>query len=149
MNFPIDQLLRAAASEDVLQKMGRFYADLDRDIAAQPGTCWMKSTCCRFGPDTHRLYVTALEVAYYLARRRPGLADGETCPHLDNGLCGIREDRLLGCRVFLCDPIAQEWQGPLTEKYLERLKRMHEELDVPYFYADWLHVLGAIRAYDR
>lgn len=141
-----DESLRAVSNaaqrEDVQRAMHAFYARADARIAAQPGTCWNKGACCRFGEFGHRLYVTALEVAYYLAMgdsKAPGVTD--VCPHAFAGKCHVRERRPLGCRIFFCDPAAQEWQGPLTEELLGELRRMHDDLGVSYFYADWMTLL--------
>ena len=189
--IPLTALVKASRRPEVVAAMRAFYAEVDRDIARQPGTCWNKGECCQFGRFGHRLYVTALEVCYYLAgvdqgnrlkrfpcsRGEPQAAplyakrqgsvradspepamhrNGETCntrtqnlqdacPHAYGGKCHVRDHRPLGCRVFFCDPNAQPWQGPLTEERLARLRTLHDELDVSYFYADWITVLQAIR----
>ncbi len=138
----ISAVSSAAQREDVRLVMAAFYARADARIAAQPGTCWNKGACCRFGEFDHRLYVTALEVAYYLAMgeaKAPGVTDA--CPHAYEGKCHVRDRRPLGCRIFFCDPAAQDWQGPLTEELHAELRRMHDDLGVPYFYADWMTVL--------
>lgn len=145
--IPVAEIRRAAGRPEVVAAMDAFYADADRRIAAQAPVCWNKGECCRFGEFGHRLYVTALEAAYYLAKGEGGETLGVTedvCPQARDGKCGARARRPLGCRVFYCDPAARHWQGPLTEEMLARLRRMHEELDVPYFYADWLGVLRAL-----
>lgn len=139
--------------------MRELYADLDRRVAEHAPTCWNKGECCRFGRYGHRLYVTSLEVAYYLAMgpgREPSdsglgspaaaaLLAEATCPHAFGGSCHARDRRPVGCRVFYCDPASQDWQGPVTEEFLGRLRAMHEGLSVPYVYADWLVVLAALR----
>lgn len=138
----INTVSSAAQREEVRLVMSAFYARADARIAAQPGTCWNKGACCRFGEYGHRLYVTALEVAYYLAMgetKAPGVTD--VCPHACEGKCHVRDRRPLGCRIFFCDPAAQDWQGPLTEELLSELRKIHDELSVPYFYADWMTVL--------
>ena len=137
--------------------MDELYAEVAARIVEHAPTCWNKGECCRFGEFGHRLYVTTLEVAYYLANqagssvvsiqdpRSLSLLETETCPHAHDGKCHARDGRPLGCRVFYCDPQARDWQGPLTETYLQRLRALHEELGVTYFYADWLAVLRALR----
>lgn len=133
---------QSVGRDDVRTAMDAFYARADAAIAAQPGTCWNKGECCRFGEFGHRLYVTALEVAYYLGNGESGVPSSEDkCPHAFEGKCHARERRPLGCRIFYCDPAAQHWQGPLTERLLGELRHMHDELGVPYFYADWMTVL--------
>lgn len=146
MNLPLAKLRAAAENPDLRRAMRNFYEEVDRDIAAQPGTCWNKAACCRFGEFGHRLYVTALEVCYYLSEHSPPPVTADVCPHAMNGLCHARDHRPMGCRMFFCDPKAELWQGPLTEKHLARLKEMHTELDVPYFYGDWIGVLKAINS---
>jgi hypothetical protein len=158
-DLPIPELLAAAERPEVLAAMDAFYAEADRRIAAQNPTCWNRGLCCRFGEYGHRLYVTALEVVYYLART-PGpathglanhldlatLGDADVCPHARGGICHARDRRPLGCRIFYCDPAAQDWQGPLTEELLAGLRDLHPRLGVPYFYADWMGVLRALAA---
>jgi hypothetical protein len=143
--IPVAELLTASRRPEVVAAMRDFYADVDREIAAQPATCWNRGDCCRFGTFGHRLYVTALEVCFYLAQGDPPPpVTDDVCPHAHDGRCHVRDRRPLGCRVFYCDPAARDWQGPLTEARLTRLRAMHDELGVPYFYADWLAVLRAL-----
>jgi hypothetical protein len=80
--FPItiDAIFAAAARPEVVEAMAALYAEADRRIAALPGTCWNKGECCRFGQYGHRLYVTSLEVAYYLAHLNPHEAQA-SAPH--------------------------------------------------------------------
>lgn len=143
--LPIAEVRAAARRPEVIAAMRRFYLEADERIAANSPVCWNRGECCQFGRYGHRLYVTALEAAYYLAcgDAAPTAAE-DACPHAIDGRCHARDRRPLGCRIFYCDPGAQHWQGPLTEQLLNRLRAMHEELQVPYFYADWMAVLRAI-----
>ena len=205
-DIPIEAVIDAVRRPEVVEAMQAFYAEADRRIAANKPTCWNKGECCRFGEYGHRLYVTALEVVYYLAMQTEppapapigdvgapavagldtgrgsvaaGLCTGrspaapkpdtgrsqeaedavpsasplpvlippitaDACPHAYAGRCHARARRPLGCRIFYCDPAAQHWQGPLTEEFLEHLNRLHWELGVPYFYADWMTVLRSL-----
>lgn len=144
---PISALLEAARRPEVVEAMGAFYEQLDARITKKEATCWNKGQCCRFGRFEHRLYVTALEVCYYLAKGAPPPAvTDDACPHAHQGRCHARDRRPLGCRIFYCDTRAQQWQGPLTEDQLTRLRAMHHELDVPYFYADWILVLRTLES---
>jgi len=146
--IPVGSLFDAAGRTEVVAAMRSLYAEADGRIAAMGAKCWNKGACCRFGQFGHRLYVTALETAFYLAMGDPpGSVTDDACPHARDGKCHARDRRPLGCRVFYCDPDALHWQGPLTEECLARLRRMHEELDVPYFYADWMATLRAIDAH--
>ncbi len=150
-DIPITVLREAAGRPEIVAAVRQLYDEADRRIAAHLPVCRNRGECCRFGEFGHRLYVTALEVVYYLASADQG-ADAEgplpvtqdACPHARDGVCHARPRRPLGCRVFYCDPASQHWQGPLTEEMLARLQRLHEEFQVPYFYVDWLTVLRAL-----
>lgn len=146
--IPIAALVEASRRPEVIEAMKAFYAETDRLIAKQTATCWNKGNCCRFGEFHHRLYVTGLEVCYYLAiGDPPPPVTADVCPHAYAGRCHARDRRPLGCRVFYCDPLAQGWQGPLTEERLARLRTLHKELHVPYVYAEWLTMLRAFGEY--
>lgn len=177
-NLPLNEVIAAAQRPEVVDAMRKFYQQADQSIAEKNATCWNKGDCCRFGQYGHRLYVTALEVAYYVAMGHehdapfsPRHAGGDTeiilklskpssalpilqnefvtadaCPHAHDNRCHARERRPLGCRIFYCDPSAQDWQGPMTEERLAQLRSLHETLEVPYFYADWMTVLKALSA---
>jgi len=150
LSDPDSEFWQSVGREDVRAAMVAFYGRADAAIAAQPGTCWNKGECCRFGEFGHRLYVTALEVAYYLASGALGVPTGEDkCPHAFEGKCYARDRRPLGCRIFFCDPAAQHWQGPMTEKLLAELRGLHEELGVPYFYAEWMTILRTLHGRDE
>jgi len=147
-DLPIERLVEASKNAELMRRMAQFYDDLSEDIAHRPGVCRQRGICCQFDArDGHCLYVTALEVCFYLSQQAPAPANSNLCPHLIDGLCTVREVRPLGCRVYYCDPAAQDWQGPITETYLARLRTLHDEFSVPYFYADWLVVLEALRAH--
>ncbi len=173
MVIPVDSIMEAARRPEVLAAMQRLYEEADRAIAEQNATCWNSGECCRFGRYGHRLFVTTLEVAFYVAkneddstqhpahdaftRHEPTLlslpvynesaAAADTCPHAYEGRCHVRGSRPLGCRIFYCDPAAQHWQGPMTEAYLTQLRMLHEQYEVPYVYADWMSVLRALQAH--
>jgi len=147
LGIGVSSLVEHARRPEVVQAMGDFYAEADREIAEHGTVCWNKGECCRFGQYGHRLYVTTLEIVYYLATGTlPPPATADACPHSLDGRCHARDRRPLGCRVFYCDARAQQWQGPLSERRLARLRVMHEQLNVPYCYVDWMTVLQALNA---
>jgi hypothetical protein len=71
-------------------------------------------------------------------------AAGGSCPFLAHGLCSVHAIRPFGCRIFFCDPDASQWQQQAYERYHGRLKKMHEELKVPYHYVEWREALSAV-----
>ncbi|MFQ5591623.1 MAG: hypothetical protein ACE5HE_10705 [Phycisphaerae bacterium] len=145
----IDRLLDARGSSVIVRAMRTFYEDVDRLVARESPTCRNRGVCCRFGRFGHRLYVTALEVIYYLSLGEVASPEeDDVCPHAKGGRCEVRDRRLLGCRVFYCDANTQGWQGPLMERLLTQLRALHAKLGVPYFYADWMLVLRAFQSRD-
>lgn len=139
-------LREAARRPEVVAALQMFFEETDRLIAAHSPTCWNHGHCCRFGRYGHRLYVTALEVVFYLAGEYDLPAvDEDTCAHARGGQCQARGHRPLGCRVFFCDPAAQGWQQPLTEARLAVLRGLHGRLGVSYFYTDWMTVLKRLQ----
>jgi len=70
----------------------------------------------------------------------------EPCPFLaENGACGLRGHRPLGCRVFFCDPAFQAEAMPrLHEKFLARLRRLHEVHGLPWRYAPFPAAVRAL-----
>jgi hypothetical protein len=143
--IPVGAIRAASRRADILAAMGSFYEQVDRLIAEHHPVCWNRGLCCRFGAFGHRLFVTPLEVAAYLAGvgTSPQVRE-DGCPHARDGRCEVRAWRPLGCRIFYCDPAASEWQGPLTEEQLTILRRWHERFHVDYVYADWMAVLEAL-----
>jgi Fe-S-cluster containining protein len=112
----------------------------------------MSGRCCRFEEYGHRLFVTTAELAAFtrgLGERGPaapnsGRWDGTGCPFQSNKMCGVHAIRPFGCRMFFCDATSTEWQNETYEVFHARLKRLHEDLGVPYFYVEWRQALRAL-----
>ena len=136
------------------------YHDLDQQVAAGEAVCQSSGRCCRFDQFGHRLYVTGLEIAWFLRRTandgdlsdaehqstsagiglpqlvaRPPSTDG--CPYQVDKLCNVHTVRPMGCRVFFCQGGTESWQQELYEKYLARLRTLHEKHELPYAYMEW------------
>jgi hypothetical protein len=144
-DIPVDAIIQAARRSDIISSMKKFYAELDRCIAEQQATCKQCGKCCDFGTFGHRSYVTALEAAYYLfSGRTVPTVESDVCPHLVDNKCQARDRRTIACRIFYCAPESQEWQWPLTEEFHARLRVLHDDFNVPYFYADLMILLKAL-----
>ncbi len=120
--------------------MERLYVELDAEIAARQPVCLNRGLCCDFERYGHRLYVTTVELAYFVASAdwRPQAGDPTgNCPYHQAGGCVARSVRPAGCRIFHCDPDAHAWQGPLTERILDRLRQLGAQFGVPYTYVEW------------
>lgn len=148
------------AIDDALRSL---YADLDAAVAARGPTCWQSGKCCHFGSYGHRLYVTALEIAWFLHSAQEkvhreqdgagrsenvlpvlnntgdnGADDASRCPYQVGTACTTHAIRPLGCRVFFCQSGTQQWQHELYERFLQDLRELHDQHDVPYRYLEWL-----------
>lgn len=137
------------------------YAELDEAIAAKGPTCWSSGKCCKFDEFGHRLYVTGLEIAWFLGQVGDGESDepseknanglrlpqfaelstplpGGACPYQIDGLCSTHTIRPLGCRIFFCQQGTEAWQQDLYEAFLKRLQALHDQLGLEYRYMDWI-----------
>lgn len=133
-----------ADRDDLAAAMSAFYEQVDAAIGSHNPTCQNRGACCKFGSFGHRLYVTDLELAYFVRGRGTDWrhpTDDDACPYQIDGMCTAREHRPLGCRIFFCDANAQGWQGPEYERFQERLKQLGEQHGVPYRYREWLSAL--------
>ncbi|MEM7575934.1 MAG: hypothetical protein AAF328_00545 [Planctomycetota bacterium] len=150
--------LASAADVEIDAAIRALYAELDERIAARGPTCWQSGKCCNFGAYGHRLYVSALEVAWFLRQvgkasetrqpidkpmkiALPQAATSDVCPFQIEGACSTHAVRPLGCRIFFCQAGTEAWQQELYEQYLGRLQKLHERRNIPYRYADWLALL--------
>ena len=153
-----DLILTASTRADVIAAVQQIYTDLQIAIDTRRPLCSASGECCRFDAYGHRLYVTTLELATFVAQLPPpakpktssltpstssGLAlhpsslPHNDCPYLVAGRCSVHLIRPFGCRIFFCDPTATQWQNDLYEATLQRLKDEHERLAVPYRYVEW------------
>jgi Fe-S-cluster containining protein len=138
----------AASRQDVRDAVARVHADLQTEIDARRPICSASGRCCRFEEYGHRLYVTTLELAAFVAglphEARPVSWDGTGCPFQVARLCSVHPIRPFGCRMFFCDATATQWQNERYEQFHAELKRLHEALGVPYFYVEWRAALAAL-----
>lgn len=145
----------AAGRAEVSAAVGRLYADVQREIDARRPVCVVSGRCCRFEEFGHRLFVTTMELAAFVhdlpATGRGdagGGWDGTGCPFQSNKLCGVHAIRPFGCRMFFCDATATDWQNETYERFHARLKALHDELGVPYYYVEWRQALNLLGLAD-
>ena len=158
---------RTAAADPAIDSAIRaLYTELDAAIAAKGPTCWSSGKCCKFDDFGHRLYVTGLEIAWFLGQveaeeskvqgrksevesggdavgiRLPQLAEPPehpgACPYQIDDLCSTHTVRPLGCRIFFCQQGTEAWQQDLYEDYLNRLQSLHDQHGLEYRYMDWI-----------
>jgi Fe-S-cluster containining protein len=144
--------LRAARQPEVVAALESVYAYIAAQVESRRPVCEQSGRCCRFEEHGHRLYVTGLEAACTLAQLGRTLGRDELalakarggCPFQIDNLCSVHAIRPLGCRVYYCDPTAQQWQEELSERALAEVRRIHERYVIPYRYGEWRAILGAI-----
>jgi Fe-S-cluster containining protein len=145
----------AARRGDVIAAVDALYADVQAAIDQRRPVCVMSGKCCRFEEYGHRLFVTTMELAAFVSRvsgvRSTALttggiqgSDGKGCPFQQNKLCTVHTIRPFGCRMLFCDPTSTHWPNEVYERFHARLKALHEELGMPYFYVEWRVALGAL-----
>ena len=141
----------AAGRAEVRAAVGEVYAQVQREVERRRPVCVISGRCCRFEEYGHRLFVTTAELATFVhdlgerrLREAGGAWDGTGCPFQSNKMCGVHASRPFGCRMFFCDATSTQWQNEQYERFHARLKAMHGELGVPYFYVEWRRGLEAL-----
>ena len=142
---------RRAEVDDALRDLFRA---MNADIAARKPVCDLSGRCCRFDTWGHQLYATGLEIAWLLTQlddsgrsrlRDAPLPQMDGCPFQVGKLCSVHTLRPIGCRVYYCDPNAQDWQGEVYERFLGELKQLHTRFAVEYRYMEWRRGLAEAR----
>ena len=103
------------------------YAELARELEPFRRYCDARGLCCNFAAADHMLYVTTLEAAEMAACSQPpdmSLPGGGKCPFLNGKLCGCRDHRALGCRIYFCDRTYEENRNELYEKFLKTAREI-------------------------
>ena len=120
----------------IRDKLLALYDDLAADIARAAPVCELSGRCCRFKEYGHTLFISRPEAELLLEQGLPeGAAIDEAgCPFQVNGLCTARERRPLGCRVYYCDPSYAGVGEALSERYIARLKALHDETGTNWEY---------------
>jgi len=153
-------LWRAAAADSAVESgLLEIYGRIEAEVAARAPRCEASGRCCRFETHGHRLYVTALEIAWFLRRAPPvppvtgsnaprsegaipltvlsGAPARDGCPWQVEQRCTAHGVRPMGCRVYFCEPGTEAWQHALYERMLDALGRLHERCGIPYRYLEW------------
>ena len=120
------------------------YEDLDGDVAQAAPVCELSGRCCRFKEYGHTLFISRPEAELLLQQGLPenAVVNDAGCPYQINGLCSARERRPLGCRVYYCDPKYAGAGEALSERYIGRLKELHDATGTPWEYRPLHHFLA-------
>ncbi|MEI6231732.1 MAG: hypothetical protein WCT04_01665 [Planctomycetota bacterium] len=114
------------------------YAQLASELEPFRRHCDARGLCCNFTATDHMLYVTDLEASEMAAcDERPDMAlsaEGK-CPYLRGKLCGARDHRAIGCRIYFCDRTYEEDRNALYEKYLTATRDIEARHDIEHRYS--------------
>jgi Fe-S-cluster containining protein len=61
------------------------------------------------------------------------IKDG-TCPFLRGKLCGIRDHRALGCRIYYCDRTYEEDRNAVYESHLKEVRAIEARYGIEHSY---------------
>lgn len=142
-----EAVIAAATNSEAMAAVAEVYADLAAAVAERKPICVVSGRCCHFEAYGHRLYVSTLELARFCTDAQPQAVtewDGRGCPFQRGKICGVHAARPMGCRIFFCDATSTAWQHGLYEMLHNRLRSLHERLNVPYYYVEWRSALREI-----
>jgi len=140
-----EAVTQARDRADVAQAIDALYAHLQDVIDLRGPRCDASGRCCRFEEFGHRLFVTTMELAVFAHQVQSIERVSQGCAYQVDGLCSVHSIRPFGCRMFYCDPSATDWQREQYEYFHAKLRRLHDEFQLPYFYVEWRQALAAIR----
>jgi Fe-S-cluster containining protein len=142
-------VLQASKRPEVSVALDELYASVQHEIDRRNPVCAISGRCCRFEEYGHRLYVSTLELAHFVrglkSQRQHPEWDGKGCPFQRLKLCTVHPIRPFGCRMFFCDPTSTDWQNAAYEQFHSQIKRLHEQLEVPYFYVEWRQAINELQ----
>ena len=150
---------RAASQPPIAQRLQELCCVIEQRIVECGPVCWASGRCCRFDTYGHRLYVTALEIAWVLRNlpkddatsdrdtRLELLQPSDSCTFQRDRQCTIHTIRPPACRLFFCQRDVQHWQQALHERILAQVKALHREYGLAYRYMEWRAGLAEAQAY--
>ena len=143
-----DEIDRRAGIQDAQEDLDLLLEELDHEVRDLGARCWLSGDCCDFDAAGHRLFVSEIE-----ARRFARGVDlsgwdpaSRMCPAWKDRRCTAREHRPMSCRTYFCDPAFKDRVFELTERYVTRLKWLHEKHGLPWDYRDFLDHLARVAA---
>ncbi|MBC8108936.1 MAG: hypothetical protein H7Z14_20290 [Anaerolineae bacterium] len=140
-----EAVARASDRADVRNAIDALYVHIQDVIDLRQPVCNASGRCCRFEEFGHRLFVTTMELAVFASKVESIQLATSGCAYQVGGLCSVHTIRPFGCRMFYCDPTAAQWQQDQYEYFHAKLRKLHEELKVPYSYVEWREGLRAVR----
>lgn len=136
----------AALKPAIDQAIRGIFEEIGAAIRQRGPVCWASGRCCNFNAYGHLLYVTGLEIAWFLSQLDNAgphsdwssrLEMKAPCPFQINSLCTTHAIRPLGCRIYFCQRGTEEWQHEVYETFQAKLRSVHDEHGLPYRYMEW------------
>lgn len=133
----------AAARARAFERLEALYADVERVVANSRAVCLARGVCCRFEEAGHRLYATALEADYAVAKHpdAPAPEAPGRCPYHVEGRCTAREGRPLGCRTYFCDAGPGAALEEEHEAFLARIREIERDAGYEATYANFCELV--------
>jgi hypothetical protein len=120
-----------------LAELQALYTKLGEELEPVRRHCDGRGICCRFSKCGHMLYLTDIEAAE-MARSgvEPSAAQSAegNCPYLRGSMCGIRDFRAIGCRLYYCDKTYHEDRNALCEKFLKAAREIEARYGIAHRY---------------
>jgi Fe-S-cluster containining protein len=144
---PAAEIDRRSGLDDAMADLDLLLEELDHEVADMGARCWLSGDCCDFDAAGHRLYTSDIEARRFARGVDLSGWDPESgqCPAWKDRRCTAREHRPLACRTYFCDPRVKDRVQDLTERYVTRLKWLHEKHRLAWDYRDFLGHLARIR----
>lgn len=131
-----DAVATCARDGDFIASLLGVYERVDTAIATRDAACMGGGACCKFDAFGHRLYISAGELAVLTESPPPEPVRRGHCPYQVGPRCTARQRRPLGCRVFFCDPAAEDWSTVEYERFHAEIRGLHERHCLPYAYVE-------------
>ena len=127
----------AKIAEQAFVELEAVYERLTTELEPLRRKCEMRGICCDFAVVGHMLYVTGLE-AEFMSRAGVTVdaaqAEQGRCPFLQGKVCGIRDNRAIGCRLYYCDKTFEDERNALYERYLKQVREIEVRFGIEHSY---------------
>ena len=156
-------IAKAASDGELCEEVAQLYREVEEQMGQLEVVCRQCGKCCCFEEFGQELLASTAEVGYLWAwlREQPSklkkVAAGKiewshkVCPFLEDGSCGVREARALGCRVFFCQAkgLDKERMEEMYEAFHKRIIELHKRRDVGYHYLGWGKAMGTVSSLEN